>query len=52
MKEDGLVHISELSDQFVEHPKDVVQVGDIVTVWIKSIDLDRSRIGLTMVQKD
>lgn len=52
VKEDGLVHISELSDQFVEHPKDVVQVGDIVTVWIKSIDLDRSRIGLTMVQKD
>ncbi|CAM2872699.1 Tex family protein [Dolosigranulum pigrum] len=52
VKEDGLVHISELSDQFVEHPKDVVQVGDIVTVWIKSIDLNRSRIGLTMVQKD
>lgn len=52
VKEDGLVHISELSDQFVEHPKDVVQVGDIVTVWIKSIDLDRSRIGLTMVPKD
>lgn len=52
VKEDGLVHISELSDQFVEHPKDVVQVGDIVTVWIKSIDLDRSRIGLTMVHKD
>lgn len=52
VKEDGLVHISELSDQFVEHPKDVVQVGDIVTVWIKSIDLDRSRIGLTMIQKD
>lgn len=52
VKEDGLVHISELSDQFVEHPKDVVQVGDIVTVWIKSIDLDRSRIGLTMVQKN
>lgn len=38
VKEDGLVHISELSDQFVEHPKDIVQVGDIVTVWIKSID--------------
>lgn len=52
VKEDGLVHISELSDQFVEHPKDIVQVGDIVTVWIKSIDLDRSRIGLTMIQKD
>jgi RNA binding protein S1 len=52
VKEDGLVHISELSDQFVEHPKDVVQAGDIVTVWIKSIDLDRSRIGLTMIQKD
>lgn len=52
VKEDGLVHISELSDQFVEHPKDIVQVGDIVTVWIKSIDLDRSRIGLTMVPKD
>ncbi len=47
--QDGLVHISKLSQDFVKHPKDVVAVGDIVTVWIASVDLDRSRIGLSMI---
>lgn len=47
--QDGLVHISKLSHDYVNHPKDVVSVGDIVTVWIDSVDLDRGRIGLSMV---
>lgn len=47
--QDGLVHISKLSQDYVNHPKDVVSVGDIVTVWIDSVDLDRGRIGLSMV---
>jgi uncharacterized protein len=47
--QDGLVHISKLSNDYVNHPKDVVSVGDIVTVWIDSVDLDRGRIGLSMV---
>lgn len=48
VKEDGLVHISELSDRFVKEPTEVAAVGDIVKVRVKSIDLERGRIGLTM----
>ncbi|MBQ6622603.1 MAG: RNA-binding transcriptional accessory protein [Mogibacterium sp.] len=46
--QDGLVHISELSDRYVEHPLDVVKVGDIVTVWVLSVDTDRKKISLSM----
>lgn len=48
VKEDGLVHISELSTRFVRHPSEVVQVGDIVQVKIKAIDLERHKIQLSM----
>lgn len=51
VKEDGLVHISKLSNKFVKHPKDVVSVGDIVTVWIEGVDLKKGRISLTMIEK-
>lgn len=51
VKQDGLVHISKLSNKFVKHPKDVVAVGDIVKVWIESVDLKKGRIALTMVNK-
>ncbi|HIY58219.1 MAG TPA: RNA-binding transcriptional accessory protein [Candidatus Tetragenococcus pullicola] len=49
VKQDGLVHISKLSQQFVKHPKDVVAVGDIVTVWIEQVDVNKGRISLTMI---
>lgn len=52
VKEDGLVHISKLSNKFVNHPKDIVAVGDIVTVWVESVDMKKGRIALTMVDKD
>lgn len=48
VKQDGLVHISQLSDKFVKHPMDVVSVGDSVTVRILEIDHTKGRIGLTM----
>lgn len=48
--QDGLVHISKLSHKYVKHPKDVVAVGDIVTVWVDSVDTKRGRIGLSMVE--
>ncbi|SDT16439.1 uncharacterized protein SAMN05444162_3285 [Paenibacillaceae bacterium GAS479] len=48
IKNDGLVHISQLSSKFVKHPMDVVSVGDVVTVWVLNIDLKRGRVGLTM----
>ncbi len=46
--QDGLVHISELSDKFVKHPSEVVSVGDVVSVRVKSVDLKKKRIALTM----
>jgi uncharacterized protein len=48
VKEDGLVHISELSYDYVEDPLDVVQVGDIIKVKILKVDLRRKRVGLSM----
>lgn len=50
LKNDGLVHISKLSERFVRNPMDVVTVGDIVDVWVFNIDRDRERVGLTMVE--
>lgn len=46
--QDGLVHISELSDHFVKHPLDVVKVGDIVNVKVLGVDPKKKRISLTM----
>ena len=46
--QDGLVHVSQLSNRFVKHPLDVVKVGDIVEVKVLSVDLKKKRIGLTM----
>ncbi len=52
MKNDGLVHISQLSKGFIKHPLDAVSVGQIVTVWVKEIDLDRKRLQLTMIKEN
>ncbi|MBE7075638.1 MAG: RNA-binding transcriptional accessory protein [Clostridiales bacterium] len=46
--QDGLVHISQLSDGFVKHPSDIVKVGDVVDVKVMAIDLAKKRISLTM----
>ncbi len=45
---DGLVHISQLSGRRVRHPSEVVSVGDVVTVWVLSVEKDKNRISLTM----
>lgn len=50
IKNDGLVHISQLSNGFVKHPMDVVSVGDNVTVWVLNVDTNKGRVGLTMRQ--
>nr|WP_212752964.1 Tex family protein [Lactococcus lactis] len=49
IKNDGLAHVSDLSKSFVKNPSDVVAVGQIVTVWVKSLDLQRGKINLTLV---
>jgi uncharacterized protein len=50
--QDGLVHISSLSDQFVKDPREVVKTGDIVKVKVMSVDIARKRIGLSMRLSD
>ncbi len=50
VKQDGLVHISKMSHRFIKHPLDVVSVGDIVTVWVESVDVQKGRIALSMIQ--
>ncbi len=52
VKQDGLVHISKMSKRYVKHPKDLVAVGDVITVWVNDVDLQKERIALTMVKDD
>ncbi len=47
--EDGLIHISEMSKSFVNHPSQVVSVGDLVTVWVSKIDLEHEKLNLSLV---
>jgi uncharacterized protein len=51
IKETALVHISELSDQYIKDPMDVVKVGDVLEFRVISLDLDRRRIGLSRKSK-
>jgi len=51
VKQDGLVHLSEMSDKYIKSPMEVVQVGDIINVTIINIDTERQRIGLSMKNK-
>ena len=46
--QDGLVHISEISDNYVKHPSDVLKVGQVVKVKVLSVDVKKNRIALTM----
>jgi len=46
--QDGLVHISQLTDRFIRHPSELLSVGDIVTVWVLEADEKKKRISLTM----
>ena len=46
--QDGLVHVSEISEKYIKHPSEALSVGDIVTVKIKGVDLGKKRISLTM----
>jgi len=48
VKQDGLVHISQLSERFVRDPRQIVRTGQIVRVRVLSVDQERGRIGLSM----
>ncbi|PEW10055.1 RNA-binding transcriptional accessory protein [Priestia megaterium] len=49
VKQDGLVHISKLTNRYVKHPLDVVSVGDLVNVWVEDVDMKKGRVSLTMI---
>ena len=50
--QDGLVHISQICSKFIKHPSEVLSVGDIVKVWVDSVDLQRKRLALTMIMPE
>ncbi|MBQ7076481.1 MAG: RNA-binding transcriptional accessory protein, partial [Clostridia bacterium] len=50
--QDGLVHISQITNRYIKHPSEVLKVGDIVTVWVISVDVPKKRISLTMLDKN
>ena len=46
--QDGLVHISQITNRFIKHPSEVLKIGDVVKVWVLSVDVPKKRIALTM----
>ena len=50
LHDDGLVHISKMSHQFVSNPSDIVSVGDIVTVYVCGIDLEKEKVQLSLIK--
>ena len=50
LKNDGLLHISKISKQFIKHPTDVLAVGEIITCYVDEILLDKKKVSLTMLK--
>ena len=50
--QDGLVHISQITNKFIKHPSEALKVGQVVTVWVISVDTAKKRISLTMKEKN
>lgn len=51
LKDDGLIHVSQLSQTRVQHPSDVVAIGDILKVWVYKIDEEKHKVQLTLIKK-
>ena len=50
--QDGLVHITQISNKFIRHPSEVLKVGDIIKCWVLGVDLQKNRISLTLKQQN
>ncbi len=50
LKDSGLIHISQMANRFIKSPYDVVSVGDVVPVWVMTVDSERRRVSLSMIQ--
>ena len=48
IKNDGLVHISKMTDKYIKHPSEVVSVGDIINVYVDEINLEKQKVSLSM----
>ena len=51
LKNDGLVHISQITDKYIKHPLDVLNVGDIVTCYVLDINKDKGKVSLSLLNK-
>ena len=51
LHDDGLVHISKMSNEFVSDPKEIVKVGDIVDVYVCDIDLEKEKVFLSLIKE-
>ena len=51
LHEDGLAHISKLSNQYVKHPSDLFQVGDIVECYVEDISLEKNKVSLSLLER-
>lgn len=49
LKDSGLVHISQLANRFIKNPYEVISVGDVVTVWVRTVDAERRHVSLSMI---
>ena len=52
IKNDGLVHISKITDRYIKHPSEVLSVGDIVTCYVDEIFLDKGKVALSLIKKE
>ena len=50
LHDDGLIHISKLSHDFVKHPSDILSVGDIIDCYVESINLDKQKVSLSLIE--
>src|SRR5207253_4362048 len=50
LKDSGLVHISQMANRYIKNPYEVAAVGDVVTVWVMTVDQNRRRVSLTMIK--
>src|SRR5206468_8688256 len=50
LKDSGLVHISQMANRYIKNPYDLVAVGDVVTVWVLTVDQERRRVSLSMIK--
>ena len=49
LKNDGLAHISKLTNSYIKHPSDILSVGDIVTCYVTDIDLEKNKFSLSLI---